>query len=196
MLGAVKYFDCMGCQVMGIKGEQVKATGVGTGILLDGTTGASHCANDVAIGGAFAGYSNNVTVTQNCTAPTILTASPIFFTFFCSGMFPSSGMVVVLAPAGSSTGCSAATGTAVEVPVPSTGTLRNLYVQATNTGGAVTAAVYKNNDTQSTALSCSLTTSCSDTMDAVSVNAGDTISIRITSAGSALGNVRATVQLQ
>ena len=67
---AVNFFDCQGCQVVAIKGEQVQASPtVGIGVQADGTT---HCVSDVVVGGGLTNYLTGVKVTSNCSNPLIL----------------------------------------------------------------------------------------------------------------------------
>jgi len=67
---SVNFFDCQGCQVITIKGEQVAASPfVGIAVQADGTT---HCTGDVVVGGGFANYATGVKVTSNCSNPLLL----------------------------------------------------------------------------------------------------------------------------
>lgn len=74
----VRFYDCIGCQAIGVKGEQVKTpSNLGNEIHFDGTgttnqAGIFHCTGDVAVGGASSGYNFDVNATSGCTKALIV----------------------------------------------------------------------------------------------------------------------------
>ncbi len=122
---------------------------------------------------------------------------------FCLGNVGTTAGTFPLLPGSAVANCSGPSTTAVEVPMPYTCTAKNLYVVAGTAGnngtGSGVTTLYKNGSTV-TSLKCTLgtATSCHDTTDTVTLNAGETWSIRTTSNGASetLANVRASFQCQ
>ncbi len=122
---------------------------------------------------------------------------------FCLGTVGLTSGTLVLAPAelAATANCSATT-TAVEIPVPYKCTAEKLYAVAGTGGNNITnsgvTTLYHNNS--GTALKCTIGTgtSCNDPTDTVTLNAGDTWSVRTTSSGGSetLANVRVALQCQ
>ncbi len=176
-------------------------TNTGTGHLLNVATASGSTAKPVA----FSSNGNGVEMSSAGVLGPIasgtghITANNMLM-FACLGTANSSagGTINWLFPGGNSTVF--ATPAGVETPVPVTGTLKNLYVNAGGTAvNTAEIGVYLGGTL--TSLKCSLTggTSCVDTAHSVSVSAGNLISIRVLLTGTmaeTLAHIRASVQVQ
>jgi len=160
----------------------------------------------------FAGTSGTTTVAASSTASGTLTLPATTGTLAtqsgswaaqttCSGLASSPATLFLFGAGGSATTCTDTTENLYMV-MPSAGTLRNLFASAKTHGTSnnVSFTVRKTvgSTTTDTALTCTMTgTSCSDTSDSVSVNAGDRISIKmVTLSTETLRDVSVTFEKQ
>lgn len=142
------------------------------------------------------GSSNDLTVIRPDGTTTDLETGTVLF-FSCTGVFSSSATNMPF-PSGGTT-CN--TVNVVELPLPFGGSLKSLRVKVGVTGSNVSSGattVFVNGS--ATSITCTIgntLTACNDPTHSVTVAAGDTLSVRVTTqASETLANMRVGLQLQ